>query len=122
MHYYSKSTNGFYDDEIHTPEQLPADRVEITSEEHQALYQAHSNGRALTSDADGRPTLVDLPPPNEQAGMTKREALRQLASSDVELLRKMERWALDSGCPIVDLSQRREALREVVRGGAASDV
>lgn len=59
--FYSASTSGFYDTEIHTS--IPSDSVEITKEEHNALLEDQSKGRVICVGADGRPTtkLPDKP-------------------------------------------------------------
>lgn len=62
--YYSKSTNGFYTREIHG-DNIPEDAVEITTEEHAALLEGQSQGKLIQADANGRPVLVDPPPPTE---------------------------------------------------------
>lgn len=58
--FYSKTTGGFYDSAIHG-DNIPADAVEITKEEHQALINGQSTGKRIVADADGRPMLVDPP-------------------------------------------------------------
>lgn len=59
---YSKSTGGFYDTAIHG-DNIPADAVEITVEEHQALIEGQSQGKRIVADESGRPILVDPPAP-----------------------------------------------------------
>ena len=62
---YAKSTNGFYDEAIHG-DNIPADAVEITIEEHAALLEGQSQGKLIQADANGRPVLVDPPPPTPE--------------------------------------------------------
>lgn len=57
---YSASTGGFYDAAIHG-DNIPADAVEITIEEHAALLEGQSQGKMIQADANGRPVLVDPP-------------------------------------------------------------
>lgn len=59
---YAKSTNGFYDEAIHG-ENIPADAVEITIENHQALLEGQSQGKVIADDENGAPVLKDPPPP-----------------------------------------------------------
>ena len=59
--YYAKSTRGFYTREIHG-ENMPADVVEITAEEHAALLEGQSSGKLIDFDEAGRPFLADPPP------------------------------------------------------------
>lgn len=62
--FYSKTTGGFYAREIHG-DNIPADTVEITAEEHQALIEGQSKGKRIVADASGFPVLQDPPPPTE---------------------------------------------------------
>ena len=71
--FYSKSTGGFYDREIHG-DNIPADAVEITVEEHQALIEGQSRGKVIVSDENGRPILQDPPPPTAEQIMSRLEA------------------------------------------------
>ena len=59
--FYAKSTGGFYDTAIHG-DNIPADAVEITAEEHQALLEGQSQGKLIVADENGYPTLQDPPP------------------------------------------------------------
>lgn len=57
--YYSAATRGFYDTAIHG-DNIPADAVEITAEEHAALL---AGGKRIEPDVNGYPVAVDPPPP-----------------------------------------------------------
>lgn len=76
--FYSKSTGGFYTREIHG-DNIPADAVEITTEEHAALIEGQSQGRLIQADAKGKPVLADPPAPTDEelasAVRSKRNAL-----------------------------------------------
>lgn len=63
--FYAKSTNGFYDEAIHG-DNIPADAVEITTEEHQALLEGQSNGKVIAADKNGKPVLQNPPPPTAE--------------------------------------------------------
>lgn len=64
--FYSKSTGGFYDPDIHGGA-MPADAVEITREEHAALLEGEGGGLRIVGDKKGRPVLVEqLPKTAEQ--------------------------------------------------------
>jgi hypothetical protein len=56
--FYSASRMGFFDSDIHAPQQIPGDAVAITAAEHQALLAAQSSGKEITSDAQGYPVAV----------------------------------------------------------------
>ena len=58
--FYSKSTGGFYSREIHG-DNVPADAVEITAEEHATLIEGQSNGKIIAADAEGFPELSEPP-------------------------------------------------------------
>lgn len=65
MIYFSKTTSGFYNDEINTD--IPDDSVEISEEDYAALLAAQSDGKIITADANGNPVAIDrLPPTVEQ--------------------------------------------------------
>lgn len=63
--FYSRSTGGFYTHGIHGAK-IPADAVEITEDEHAALLDGQSHGKLIQADANGRPVLVDPPPPTPE--------------------------------------------------------
>lgn len=71
--FYSKTTGGFYTREIHG-DNIPADAVEITVEEHQALLECQSQGKLIVADESGRPILQDPPPPTAEQIMQRLEA------------------------------------------------
>ena len=63
--FYSATTGGFYTRDIHG-DNIPADSVEITVEEHQALIEGQSKGKVIVADESGRPILQDPPPPTAE--------------------------------------------------------
>ena len=60
---FAASTNGFYDDAIHTADQIPADAVDITDERHTELLEGQSSGLVISANDKGFPVLVPPPPP-----------------------------------------------------------
>lgn len=60
--FYSKSTCGFYTDEIHG-NNIPPDAVEITDAYHADLLAAQSAGQCIEPDAAGYPVAVAPPAP-----------------------------------------------------------
>lgn len=60
--FYSAQTGGFYDRAIHG-DKIPADAVEITREEWQALLDGQAQGKIIVAGKDGRPELRDPEPP-----------------------------------------------------------
>ena len=52
-YYYSKTTNGFYVDDIH--ETMPSDAVAITDSVYHQLLTDQSNGLLIQADSSGKP-------------------------------------------------------------------
>lgn len=78
--FYSKSTGGFYSHEIHG-DNMPADVVEISAEDHVELLRGQSAGQVIAWRDDGFPVLQNPPPPVPLT--TKQvEALRLRAYAD----------------------------------------
>lgn len=59
--FYSKSTGGFYSNEIHG-DKIPEDAIEITHEYHAALLEGQSQGKIISADENGYPILINPPP------------------------------------------------------------
>lgn len=55
--FYSKSTGGFYSQEIHGPN-IPDDAIEITNEVYATLLVGQSTGKKIVADANGFPVLI----------------------------------------------------------------
>jgi hypothetical protein len=54
--YYSKSTSGFYDSNIHTI--MPSDKVEISQPYYDLLMKGQSEGKTISSNVSGEPILT----------------------------------------------------------------
>ena len=54
--FYSKTTGGFYDNQIHNV--LPGDAVEITAEYHATLLAGQAQGKTIMPSKDGKPVLA----------------------------------------------------------------
>ena len=61
MKYFSKTTNSFYDKDIHII--MPDDIVEITDDQHISILEAQTFGKKITSDDNGYPITIDRPDP-----------------------------------------------------------
>ncbi|UHM90791.1 tail fiber assembly protein [Rahnella victoriana] len=63
--FYSATTNGFYDPDIKAlydeVKSWPEDAINITDATYQSLLAGQSVGKSISSDADGRPVLIDPP-------------------------------------------------------------
>lgn len=106
--FYSASTGGFYSREIHG-DNMPADVVGITADEHVALLDGQSNGKLIDFDDAGRPFLADQPDPTaeEVQEQVNAEARAYLLSTDWYVTR----WR-ENGTPIpVEISAERDAAR-----------
>lgn len=63
--FYSKNTGGFYDTAIHG-NNIPADAVGITTEEHTTLLEGQAQGKVISADNNGKPILKDPPKPTAE--------------------------------------------------------
>lgn len=79
--FYAKSTGGFYDTAIHG-DNIPADAVEITTDEHQALLEGQSQGKIISADKNGKPVLKDPPPPAAEQIIAQYDAAVQQRLDD----------------------------------------
>jgi hypothetical protein len=75
---YSKSTGGFYCQEINGSN-IPADAIEIPDEIYSGLFEAQSNGEVIVADADGQPIAITRAPsiPQSVSPLQARKALKQ---------------------------------------------
>lgn len=114
--FYSRATNGFYDYEIHG-DVIPSDCVEITTDQHRALMEAHSEGQIITSDANGYPIAINM-----SNSLTWEQIIAQrnvlLAQSDwTDLpntpIKNREAW-LDYRQALRDLTESYRSPQEVV--------
>ena len=110
MIYYSKTTKGFYCEEIHGTN-IPSDCVQITNEQHTSLLNEQSQGKQIAPDENGYPIAIvpsvvlptwerirskrdallkdsdwsvagdATPKPSKEAWLTYRQALRDLPQS-----------------------------------------
>lgn len=107
--FYSAQTGGFYDRAIHG-DNIPADAVEITANQHRELIEGQSQGKLIQADANGFPVLADPPAPNPQIQINV-EALAYLASTDWYVIRKQETGV---EIPADILAKRQEARDSIV--------
>lgn len=63
-YFYSGSTRGFYNSDIHGTN-IPPDAIPLTSVDYTALIEAQSAGKIITV-ADGVPVAQDPPPPSHE--------------------------------------------------------
>lgn len=109
--FYSKSTGGFYDHNIHG-DNIPFDVVEITTEAHMALLNGQSQGKKIVANDLGYPVLVDPPAPTETEIQQQKnvEARAYLASTDWYIIRLQE-----TGIPVpTNILAARQAARDSI--------
>lgn len=117
--YFSASTGGFYDSEIHG-KAIPKGAVEITAADHAALLAAQADGKMIAADKQGNPIAIDRPAPTADEIMAsvrrKRDAL--LAASD---------WTQVLDAPLSAEAKEawaeyRQALRDVTKQADPSHI
>ncbi len=81
MYFYSPTTGGFYLEAIHGAA-MPADVVNVSTEEHAALMAGQAAGQRIVPGIDNRPELAASPPaaPLVPASVTMRQARLALLS------------------------------------------
>jgi len=106
---FSPATGGFYRSDFH--DEFPADAVEITAAEHEALLQAQMEGKRIEAGPDGRPVAADRPPPSaaDLAAAARVQRDRLLAACD---------WTQVPDSPLdaaakAEWASYRQALRDV---------
>lgn len=89
--FYSKTTGGFYDKEIHKGG-IPTDAVEISDEYHAELMAGQAAGQMIVADGKGFPRLENRPEltPEETIGRNNMMARKYLAETDWYVIRKTE--------------------------------
>ena len=106
MHYYSKSTGGFYDSTIHSG--WPDDVIEIRATQHAELLAGQSAGQVIMPGKDGKPVLTSKAPSHLHQWDGKEWTLDKAAAS--QLLAE----SIDKGTKAInDLVD--EAYRHVTR-------
>jgi hypothetical protein len=126
MLFYSKTTTGFYEDSINGL--IPADAVEISSDDHALLLAGQAAGKVISSDENGYPVLKEMPAlTTEQVKAAQWEAIK--AERDT---RKSAGFALtvndvtywfhsDADSRIQYLGLKDRARDLLAAGGALSD-
>lgn len=114
--FYSSQTGGFYDRAIHG-DNIPADAVEITADEHRTLLEGQSQGKLIQSDENGYPLLADPPAPTEEAlqVVKNQEARAYLTSTDWYVIRHQETGV---AIPEEIAIKRQEAREQIIEVSA----
>ncbi len=125
-HYYSKTTSGFYSDEIHTT--MPDDAVGISDSDYTALFVGQAEGKVISSDDSGNPVLIDPPAATDaqkwEAYQIK--AKTALSDSDTTMLRVYEAVVLGdttmSAPDVVAFVRWRQALRAILSATLPTEI
>ena len=85
--YFSRSTGGFYADDIHAKANMPKDAVAITPDEYKAALDSQANGLTIQADSNGKPVgQPPLPPTSEQVKASLTFAVQQWLDSTAQTL------------------------------------
>lgn len=86
--YYSKSTGGFYNDAVHSVDQIPADAKKLTAEQYKIVTSETPEGKMISADANGYPVLIDrVDTADELWAKHQKIAKSELDKSDLVALR-----------------------------------
>jgi len=116
--FYSKTTGGFYSEDIHTT--IPDDAVEVSDSDYTALFVGQAEGKIISANDAGHPELIDRP---EATDSQKWEAYQikaktALSNSDTTMLRVYEAVVLGdttmSAPDVVAFVKWRQALRAIL--------
>jgi len=109
--FYSKTTNGFYSDDINTT--MPPDAVAVSDSNYHDLFAAQSNGKVIQSDANGHPVALDHVKTNDEIQAELVNSARiALDQSDTTIIR-----CYSAGVPVPSTWQSyRDALRSIMNG------
>ena len=108
--FYSKSKCGFYNREIHG-DNIPADAIEITHDEHAALLAGQSAGQRIEADEHGHPVLCDAPAPDDDALADAARARRDALITATDYL-LMPDYPI-SAAQLAEVRAYRQALRDL---------
>ena len=113
--YFSKTTNGFYDSEIHAT--MPGDVVEISREDHQSLLTEQASGKQITANSAGYPVAMESVVSDDiKLAACKSKAINLLSETD---------WTQVSDCPLKnkqEFSEYRNKVRALALNPVVSPV
>ena len=78
--FYSKTIRGFLDSRVY--ENIPADAVEISQTDYQALLDGQSSSKTISPNEQGYPVLIDAVPSVPTSDENKTEAQKRLVETD----------------------------------------
>jgi len=74
--FYSKSTQGFYEDSVHSD--IPADAIKLTDDQYDQLIGARAQGKALDVTDSGQIIALDPPSPTKDDLIAQYESAIQV--------------------------------------------
>lgn len=113
---------GFYIEGVHTSDQIPADAVEISNAEYQALMTGQSQGQRIVAGPEGKPMLADQPSPGDDpdVAMANLRATRNVLLGQTDSLVARHRDQVEAGwstsltpAQFQALQKRRQELRDI---------
>lgn len=104
---YSATTGGFYGPG-HTPSKLPADAVDVSPEDYNALLAAQARGCTIQANQDGYPVAVEPQPPTADEGIKAQIAALEASISDRRIREAV--LGTDNGW-LADVDAQTAALR-----------
>ena len=106
--FYSELTGGFYDVAIHG-DNIPADAVEITKEQHAALLEGQSQGKVIVAGKGGKPELAEPAGPTpEEIAAAKDTAKRAAFTAESDpLFFKEQRGEVEPGTWLAKVAEIR---------------
>ena len=91
MIYYNSKNNGFYDSNIND---VPANSVEISNEEHSQLLEKQYQGFVIKSDANGYPVAIESVLTTDEIIMintSKQQQLLHVVNAEIDILNRSVR-------------------------------
>lgn len=108
-YFYSKTTGGFYIDEIH--DTMPSDVKEITEVNYNQLLADQTAGKTIAGDASGNPIAVTVAPTLDELSAIERYWRdSQLDYADIELNKVQDSDSKANGT-VGDWRDYRKVLR-----------
>jgi len=116
MPFFSPTTMGFYDPEMHSV--IPDDATEITAETYDSLMAGQSLGQRIVVGEDGAPGLASPAEPtdDEKRASVKVEARKRLAATDYTQTADVAGLLKNVGA----FCEYRSAIRAIFRSPPAS--
>ncbi|WP_262378193.1 phage tail assembly chaperone [Pseudomonas sp. WS 5532] len=90
-YYYGPSSKGFYNTDVHSKEQIPADAVGISNSLYETLRDGQSGLKRIEIDKDGMPALVDVADQDDERAADEERYWRDTEIESIKWLRERHR-------------------------------